>query len=101
MKASLCIGMSAGLVESTVSFCRALRDRGLPVTTSHAFDAVRALRSVGLSTRPGTYHALKCVLASRPEDFEIFDQLFEEMFAAPRHAGPSSTASWTTNRSPS
>jgi len=77
----------AGLVESTVSLCRALRDRGLLVTTAHAFDAVRALRSIGLSSKAGAYHALKCVLASRPEDFETFDELFEQMFAPPRQAG--------------
>jgi uncharacterized protein with von Willebrand factor type A (vWA) domain len=77
----------AGLVESTVSLCRALRDRGLLVTTAHAFDAVRALRSVDLSSKAGAYHALKCVLASRPEDFETFDELFEQMFAPQRQAG--------------
>lgn len=93
--------MSAGLVESTVSFCRGLRDRGLPVTTSHAFDAVRALCSVGMATRAGTYHALKCVLASRPEDFEIFDELFERTFAAPREAaGPISLGKARKRKAP-
>ena len=34
----------SGLVESVVKLCRALRDRGLLVTPSHATDAVRALQ---------------------------------------------------------
>ncbi len=75
--------MTAGLVEKTVAFCRALRERGLLVTTSHAFDAVRALRCIGIEQRAQVYWALRCVLASRPEDFEVFDELFPQLFAAP------------------
>ena len=32
--------MSGGLVDRTVELCRALRERGLGVTTSHAVDAL-------------------------------------------------------------
>jgi uncharacterized protein with von Willebrand factor type A (vWA) domain len=73
----------SGLVERTVSFCRALRARGLLVTTSHASDAVRALRCVGVERRDRAYWALRSVLAARPEDFETFDELFGQMFAPP------------------
>jgi uncharacterized protein with von Willebrand factor type A (vWA) domain len=79
--------MNAGgrdLVSRTVFLCRALRSRGLPVTTGHAIDAVRALRSVGIHHRDRTYWALRCVLASRPEDFGAFDALFWETFAGDR-----------------
>jgi uncharacterized protein with von Willebrand factor type A (vWA) domain len=70
------------LVARTVSLCRALRERGLLVTTSHATDAVRALRTVGLHSRANAYWALRCVLAARPEDFGAFDELFERTFGA-------------------
>ena len=76
--------MSAGLVERTLWLCRELRERGLLVTTSHALDAVRALRLVGVSSKAAAHRALKCVLASRPEDFATFDELFEHVFAAAR-----------------
>jgi uncharacterized protein len=70
------------LIARTVWMCRALRDRGLLVTTAHASDAVRALRSIGLHSRDQTYWALRCVLAARPEDFATFDELFWQTFGA-------------------
>ncbi len=79
--------MTSGLVEKIVGFCRALRERGLPVTTAHAFDAVKALRVIGLDRRDRAYWGLRCVLASRPEDFEIFDELFAQLFAPPDGPG--------------
>jgi uncharacterized protein with von Willebrand factor type A (vWA) domain len=75
------------LVHRTVSFCRELRGRGMTVTTSHAMDAVRALRSVGLESRARVYLALRCVLVARPEEVEIFDEVFAGLFGAPRE-GP-------------
>lgn len=84
--------MSHGLVERLVAFCRALRARGLLVTTGHAFDAVNALRLVGLDRRDRAYCALRCVLASRPEDFPVFDELFDQLFAPPRPAGKGKSA---------
>jgi len=76
--------MTSGLVERTVGFCRALRERGLLVTTTHAFEAVRALRCVGVDRRDQAYWALRCVLAARPEDFDTFDELFNQLFAPPQ-----------------
>jgi uncharacterized protein len=80
--------MSTGLVERTVELCRALRERGLTVTTAHAIDAVRALKCVGVQQRSRTYFALRCVLAARPEEFDIFDELFAQLFALPSDQGP-------------
>jgi uncharacterized protein with von Willebrand factor type A (vWA) domain len=79
------------LSDGIVGFSRELRARGLPVTTSHAADALRALSCVDLGNRAGVYHALRCVLVSRPEDFSLFDELFWRFFARqqgkPRHGG--------------
>jgi uncharacterized protein with von Willebrand factor type A (vWA) domain len=72
--------VTRGLVERTVEFCRELRGRGLLVTTSHAADAVEALRQVGIARPDRVYLALRCVLASRPEDFATFDELFRAAF---------------------
>ena len=70
-----------GLMERTVDLCRALRERGSTVTTAHAIDAVRAMQSVGLGERERVREALRCVLASRPEEFALIDELFEQLFA--------------------
>ncbi len=69
------------LVDGIVSFSRQLRAHGLPVTTTHASDALRSLTCVDLGSRDGVYHALRCVLVSRPEDFPVFDELFWRFFA--------------------
>ena len=91
--------MKPGLVERTVELCRALRERGLLVTTSHAADAVRALRAVGVRQRDETYFALRCVLAARPEDFDVFDDLFTQLFAPPeRPRSPNARALARTRR---
>ena len=73
--------MTYDLVARVVRFCRTLRERGLLVTTDHATDAVRALRAGAILSRDQTYLALRCVLASRPEDFAIFDEEFWRAFA--------------------
>jgi uncharacterized protein with von Willebrand factor type A (vWA) domain len=84
--------MSAGLVERVVELCRALREQGMVVTTAHALDAVQALRSVGVQRRDRAYHALRCVLAARPEEFEVFDELFAHFFSAPQEGRGRATA---------
>ncbi|TMA27019.1 MAG: VWA domain-containing protein [Deltaproteobacteria bacterium] len=98
--------MSADLVERVLDLVRKLRSRGLPVTSAHAADALRALSCVGLDSRERVHQALRCVLISRPEDFSLFDELFAQLFAqqeaplrkhrepdAPAEAVPS-LASW-------
>ncbi|MFN2548330.1 MAG: VWA domain-containing protein [Myxococcales bacterium] len=76
------------LVERTVDLCRALRERGLGVTTSHATDSVRALSAVGIEEREQVRLALRCVLASRPEEFAIVDTLFDQLFGRERERRP-------------
>jgi uncharacterized protein with von Willebrand factor type A (vWA) domain len=81
--------MSSDLVQRTVALCRQLRSRGMRVTTGHAMDAVRALRCGSLESRQRAYLALRCVLVSRPEEVEIFDEAFAALFASPEQAvGP-------------
>jgi len=68
------------LVGRVVWLCRALRARGLPVTSGHARDAVRALTAGAILSRDRSYLALRCILVSRPEDFAAFDELFWRAF---------------------
>jgi uncharacterized protein with von Willebrand factor type A (vWA) domain len=75
--------VTGDLVARIVWLCRTLRERGLLVTTSHAGDAVRALQAGALRSREHAYLALRCVLASRPEEFPIFDEAFWRAFASP------------------
>ena len=78
---------SLDLVPRLISFCRALRERGLLVTTGHALDALHALEAVGLGDRLLVHQALRCVLAARPEEFATFDELFAALFALPADGG--------------
>ena len=76
--------MNADLVHRVVALCRELRERGMNVTASHAMDAVRALRVIGIESRDRVYLALRCVLVARPEDVGEFDEVFEALFGARR-----------------
>ena len=70
------------LVDTATRFCRALRDAGLTVTPAESAEAVRALDFVDLRDREELRYALRAVLASRPEDFRVFDELFERFWCA-------------------
>jgi uncharacterized protein with von Willebrand factor type A (vWA) domain len=86
----------ADLVGTTTRFCRALREAGLPVTPTEAIEAARVLDLVDLRDRAELRHGLRSVLTSRPEDFAVFDELFDHFWAAdaarprgiPRGSGP-------------
>jgi uncharacterized protein len=69
------------LVATTTRFCRALRDAGLPVTPAEAIEAARVLEIVDLRDREELRQALRSVLTTRPEDFHLFDELFEHFWA--------------------
>ncbi|MDQ3949546.1 MAG: hypothetical protein M3282_04295, partial [Gemmatimonadota bacterium] len=69
------------LVATATRFCRALRDAGLPVTPAEAIEAARVLEFVDLKDREELRQGLRGVLTSRPEDFQLFDELFEHFWA--------------------
>src|SRR5215510_5431791 len=78
------------LLTGTVRFCRLLRARGLAITPSESHDAVRALEVVDLGDRAEVHRALRTVLATRPEEFPIFDATFDAFWAgsSPRPRRP-------------
>jgi uncharacterized protein len=65
------------LLNETVLFCRALRERGLLVTPSEAIDAVTTLSLMDLDDREEIFLSLRSVLTSRAVDFPVFEELFE------------------------
>ncbi len=67
----------ASLLTNTLLFCRALRERDLAVTPSEAIDAITTLKLIDLSDRQETFLSLRSVLASRAEDYPVFEELFE------------------------
>ncbi len=73
------------LLTSILSFCRLLRQHGLPVTVVEATDAVRALEHLDLADREEVYLGLRGVLMSRIEEQPAFDRCFEA-FWTERHA---------------
>jgi len=64
------------LLTSTLSFCRLLRQHGMPVTVTEATDAVRALEHLDLADRDEVYLGLRSVLMARIEEQPAFDRCF-------------------------
>ncbi|MBI2543994.1 MAG: VWA domain-containing protein [Candidatus Rokubacteria bacterium] len=69
--------MARDLLTSTLSFCRLLRQHGMPVTVTEATDAVRALEHLDLADRDEVYLGLRSVLMARIEEQPAFDRCFE------------------------
>ncbi|MBI3457386.1 MAG: VWA domain-containing protein [Candidatus Rokubacteria bacterium] len=69
--------LPSDLLTATVRFCRLLRARGLGVTPAGSRDALRTLELIDLGDRAEVHRALRAVLASRPEEFPVFDAAFD------------------------
>lgn len=75
-------------LTTTVRFSRALRERGLAITTSQIIDAVKSLSLVDLGDRDEVYWGLRGVCTSRVEEFPIFDELFDAFWGSGGEMGP-------------
>ncbi len=64
-------------VENLVSFCRALREHGVPVTPAEVVTAATAFRLIDTKDRGEVFLSLRCILTTRSDDFPIFAELFE------------------------
>ena len=78
---------SSDLLAVVTSFCRALRARGVVATPAETIDAARALATVDVGDRLEVYLALRSVLVTRVEDFMVFDELFDAMWAGGQAGG--------------
>jgi uncharacterized protein with von Willebrand factor type A (vWA) domain len=64
-------------IENVVTFCRALRERGLSVTPAEVVAAVTVLQVIDTSDRDEVFLGLRCVLTTSVDDFPVFEELFE------------------------
>lgn len=69
-------GARSDLILTLTVFVRALRERGLLVTPAETITATRALALVDIGDRGEVYLALRSILASRREDYPVFDEIF-------------------------
>jgi uncharacterized protein with von Willebrand factor type A (vWA) domain len=64
-------------IENLVTFCRALRERGLSVTPAEVVTAATVLQVIDTSDRDEVFLSLRSVLTTSVDDFPTFAELFE------------------------
>lgn len=74
---------SGKLPDQITAFGRALRRAGVPVDSARIAGAISATQLVGLERRDDLRAALSAVLVSRPQDIEVFGELFAAFFRNP------------------
>lgn len=74
------------MADNVVGFCRALRRAGVPLDSSRMALALEAVLLIGVSRKDDVAAALEAVLISRPQDREVFVQLFDAFFKNPEPA---------------
>ncbi len=65
-----------------VEFCRFARESGLSGGVKETLDCLKAARAVGLADRETLKLALRAVLCSSKDDWDLFDELFERFWSA-------------------
>ncbi|HSM87682.1 MAG TPA: VWA domain-containing protein [Candidatus Limnocylindrales bacterium] len=66
----------ANFAETIVDFCRFARSEGLTAGVKESVDALQAAEAVGVADRETLKSALRAVLCSSKEEWDLFDQLF-------------------------
>lgn len=95
--------MRPDLLAHCVSFCRALRDRGVPVTPAETVLAARTLGLVDAGDREDVRLGLRTALAVQREQYPLFDAVFDEMWggrgsSGAGHSGQSRTTTPPPNQ---
>ena len=72
--------MTESDIERLVLFCRALRDRGLPVMPSETVAAINAFSLIDSNDRDEVFLALRSVLTTSVDEFPLFAELFNEFW---------------------
>ncbi len=73
------------LVENLTHFARALRKAGLPVGPGRVMTAIEAVEVAGFTSKPDFYWTLHAVFVSRPEERQVFNQIFRLFWRDPRY----------------
>lgn len=71
------VARESALSEHLVSFCHALRDRGVPISTADEVAAARALATASPLDRDEVYYSLKVTLVADPDHAAVFDEAFD------------------------
>jgi uncharacterized protein len=74
------------LTRNIAHFARALRRAGLPIGPGRIVDALRAVQAVGFDHKADFYWTLHAVFVNRPEEREIFAQVFRLYWRDPAFA---------------
>jgi uncharacterized protein len=69
-----------GLARAVVEFCRFARDNGLGTGTGETIDALQALTSAQITGVETLKFALRAVLSSSKEEWDLFDGLFDRFW---------------------
>ena len=80
--------MSA-LLPNLLHFSRLLGAAGIDVQAVRTLDVAHAIKHVDIGNRREFYHALRCLLVHRPQDFPLFDDAFRVFWRPP-------PSDWTT-----
>lgn len=72
------------LVANLMQFARTLRAAGLPVGPGRVLDALRAVETVGISSREDFYWALHASFVNRRDQHDLFDQAFHIFWRNPK-----------------
>lgn len=73
------------LAQNITHFARALRKAGLNVGPGRVIDAIRAVEAAGFTERIDFYWTLHACFVSKPEERQVFAQLFRLYWRDPRY----------------
>lgn len=64
-----------------IAFSRFVRVNGIPVGPNQTVDALQAARAVGIGDRPTLMAALRAVMCSSKEEWDLFEELFRAFWS--------------------
>jgi uncharacterized protein with von Willebrand factor type A (vWA) domain len=73
-------GGTTPVLDAVLRFVAALRRAGVGVSMVESLDAAEALRHVDLAEKEDVHTVLAATLVKKPEDYAVFDRLFEVAF---------------------
>ncbi len=83
--ADLPIPEDGKLVDNITHFARALRRAGLPIGPGRVRAAIEAVAAAGFERKDDFYWALHAVFVNRPEERQVFAQVFRLYWRDPRY----------------
>jgi len=81
----LAIPDNGKLVDNITHFARALRRAGLPIGPGRVQAAIEAVAAAGFDRKPDFYWVLHAVFVNRPEERQVFNQIFRLYWRDPRY----------------